>query len=296
MTLGGERSSIRTVSELDAFRSGLAAGAQRNIASALFGGLLDMCRLARALVIAGGIAVATQARAHHGIANFDLNKDIELSGVVTDLAFVNPHSWLYLERDRRRRRAYAVALRDARRDRAKPLRLVRRYVREWLDAFGSPAPRIGASRTRVISARSRSRTAAAWTATVSGRKPRQAAAGGAPGRLANGRPNLDGDWAAEQRVMTDRAASAARSCRSALPTSSRPARCRRAGARFRARAARRSRWRRRDSYGVDPAEPCRAHGGRQEGRRRIRRHRPPTTRACAASRRTSCSTGRSTRS
>src|ERR1043165_8798623 len=34
--------------------------------------------------------------AHHGIANFDLNKDIELTGVITDLAFVNPHSWLYL--------------------------------------------------------------------------------------------------------------------------------------------------------------------------------------------------------
>ena len=39
-----------------------------------------------------GLAVA-----HHGIANFDHNTDIELVGVVTSVEFINPHSWLYLD-------------------------------------------------------------------------------------------------------------------------------------------------------------------------------------------------------
>ena len=43
------------------------------------------------------IAIAGAAHAHHGIANFDLNTDIELAGVVTDVDFINPHSWLYLD-------------------------------------------------------------------------------------------------------------------------------------------------------------------------------------------------------
>ena len=34
--------------------------------------------------------------AHHGIANFDLNSDIELHGVLDHVEFLNPHSWLYL--------------------------------------------------------------------------------------------------------------------------------------------------------------------------------------------------------
>src|SRR5688572_17686796 len=46
------------------------------------------------LVICG--AAAANAFAHHGIANFDLNKDIAISGTVSKLAFVNPHSWLYV--------------------------------------------------------------------------------------------------------------------------------------------------------------------------------------------------------
>src|SRR5688572_12531362 len=42
------------------------------------------------------VVVVAEASAHHGIANFDLNKDIAISGTVSKLAFVNPHSWLYV--------------------------------------------------------------------------------------------------------------------------------------------------------------------------------------------------------
>src|SRR5262249_17788087 len=40
---------------------------------------------------------ATSAHAHHGVANFDLNKDIALEGVITSVEFVNPHSWLHFD-------------------------------------------------------------------------------------------------------------------------------------------------------------------------------------------------------
>lgn len=35
--------------------------------------------------------------AHHGIANFDLNIDISISGTISDIALVNPHSWVYVD-------------------------------------------------------------------------------------------------------------------------------------------------------------------------------------------------------
>ena len=37
------------------------------------------------------------AWAHHGVANFDLNKEITISGTVTRIDLVNPHSWLFLD-------------------------------------------------------------------------------------------------------------------------------------------------------------------------------------------------------
>jgi hypothetical protein len=39
-----------------------------------------------------GLMPTSHALAHHGIYNFDLNKDIELKGEITDVAFINPHS------------------------------------------------------------------------------------------------------------------------------------------------------------------------------------------------------------
>jgi hypothetical protein len=40
---------------------------------------------------------APAAYAHHGFGTFDMTKEIEITGTVTDLAFINPHSWLYLD-------------------------------------------------------------------------------------------------------------------------------------------------------------------------------------------------------
>jgi len=35
--------------------------------------------------------------AHHGLANFNLNIDISVKGQVTEIAMINPHSWIYLD-------------------------------------------------------------------------------------------------------------------------------------------------------------------------------------------------------
>ena len=40
---------------------------------------------------------APVAYGHHGFGTFDMTKEIEITGTVTNLAFVNPHSWLYLD-------------------------------------------------------------------------------------------------------------------------------------------------------------------------------------------------------
>jgi hypothetical protein len=37
------------------------------------------------------------AQAHHGFGTFDMRSEVEITGTVTDFAFVNPHSWLYLD-------------------------------------------------------------------------------------------------------------------------------------------------------------------------------------------------------
>ncbi len=35
--------------------------------------------------------------AHHGLANFNLNVDITVEGTIADIAMVNPHSWVYID-------------------------------------------------------------------------------------------------------------------------------------------------------------------------------------------------------
>ena len=46
-------------------------------------------------VLLGAVAIA--AHAHHGISNWDLNKDISLTGRLTQIDLINPHSWIHLE-------------------------------------------------------------------------------------------------------------------------------------------------------------------------------------------------------
>ena len=48
--------------------------------------------------VVGLLMAATLASAHHSVqAEFDLNKPITMTGVVTKVEWINPHSYLYLD-------------------------------------------------------------------------------------------------------------------------------------------------------------------------------------------------------
>jgi hypothetical protein len=50
------------------------------------------------LVVLGFLVAGLTASAHHSVqAEFDLNKPITITGVVTKVEWINPHSYLYLD-------------------------------------------------------------------------------------------------------------------------------------------------------------------------------------------------------
>jgi len=148
-----------------------------------------------------GVEVAS---AHHGIANFDLNTDIEVSGVVTEIDFINPHSWVYID----------VTNADGS---VTPWRCELRggtVLRRsgWTEDMFPAGMRI-----RITGSPDRRDPATCYTGTVFfpdgstvdrygqiETPPRVDVAAPRAARTDNGDPNLAGDWAPEQRVMTDR--------------------------------------------------------------------------------------------
>lgn len=159
----------------------------------------------RTLIFAGAaVAASGAAWAHHGIANFDLNKDVEIAGAVARLAFVNPHSWLYVDVTGSDGKVvqWQCEMRSA--------TVLRRSG--WSEAMFAPGTRL-----RITGSPDRHEPNTCYLGTVTfadgtsmdryGQRQKaeaSAAAATRPARLANGDPNLNGDWAAEQRVMTDR--------------------------------------------------------------------------------------------
>lgn len=156
------------------------------------------------LVAGSSIGVAPLALAHHGAGTFDIDSSVELTGVITRVDFVNPHAWVYFDvtdaegsvANHRCEMRSATTLRRSgwseelfaeglavtitgRGDRFDPNSC---YLSTIEFADGSRAERYGQLITPEESA-----------PTVSNR----------PARLADGRPNLSGDWAPEQLVMTD---------------------------------------------------------------------------------------------
>jgi hypothetical protein len=157
-------------------------------------------RILLAAVLAG---VPQAAAAHHGIVNFDMNAELEVSGTVTRLAFVNPHSWLYFDVTGADGRvtAWRCELRGA--------TVLRRSG--WTPELFAPGTRI-----TVSGAPDRFEPNTCYLGTVVfadgtridryGQITRAAAAARPaerPLRLPDGQPNISGEWAAEQRVLTD---------------------------------------------------------------------------------------------
>src|SRR5687768_4293466 len=158
----------------------------------------------RALSLVAASIGAANAFAHHGIANFDFNKDVAISGTVAKLTFVNPHSWLYVNvigadgqpaEWRCEMRAATVLRRSG-----------------WSEEMFARGSQISVTG---VPDRNEPNTCYLGTITFAdgtsmdryGQRQKAeptAVAAGRPERLANGDPNLNGDWAGEQRVMTDR--------------------------------------------------------------------------------------------
>ena len=154
------------------------------------------------VVFLAGAVLAPAALAHHGFGTFVMDEDIEITGTVTGLDFVNPHSWLYL--DVVGENGETVAMRCEMRsantlrrsgwtpdlfpvgkeititgspDRDDPYSC---YVSTLIFEDGSSLDRYGQIKA-----------------------PVEIGQGERPLRLANGELNISGDWAQEQRVMTD---------------------------------------------------------------------------------------------
>jgi hypothetical protein len=156
-------------------------------------------------VLVLGLAVGTAAvQAHHGISNWDLNKDITLSGTLTRIELINPHAWLHLQvvDAAGRPQPWKCEMRSA--------NALRRSG--WtLDMFKAGA------RVTVTGSPERFHGDQCYLSTIQfadgssmDRYGQRQLPGGASlvartrqVRTADGRPNLAGDWAAEQRVMTD---------------------------------------------------------------------------------------------
>lgn len=51
-------------------------------------------RLTPALAL---LLAVSPVSAHHGIANFNLNIDLTIEGTIADIALINPHSWIYVD-------------------------------------------------------------------------------------------------------------------------------------------------------------------------------------------------------
>ncbi len=149
------------------------------------------------------LLTATQATAHHGLANFNLNVDLTIKGKIADIALINPHSWIYVD----------VVNTDGSTAKWKcELRggtVLRRsgWTQEMFE-IGSDVTITGSpdrfeentcymGSIFFANGNKMDRYGQLVAAELEVRKPLEVK------RLANGAPDLNGDWAAEQVVMTD---------------------------------------------------------------------------------------------
>jgi len=150
--------------------------------------------------LAVGVLVCPAADAHHSFGTFLMNENIELKGTVTKLDYVNPHSWLHLKATGPdgQTAEYKCEMRSA--------TTLRRSG--WtLEMF---APGTGVT---VQGAPDRVDPHSCYVSTLVladgtqldryGQRVEANAAGERAARLPSGEPNLAGDWAQEQLVMTD---------------------------------------------------------------------------------------------
>jgi hypothetical protein len=158
----------------------------------------------RLIGAAVGLLAAGGAAAHHGFGNFDRSREVALSGVVTSIDFVNPHAYVYFDV------AGADGTKTAHRCEMRAATVLRRSgwspemfkPGEKIEITGAP-DRFDVNSCYVSTIVFADGTTADRYAQLS--KPAATAAPAAPraARLPSGEPNITGDWAPEQVVMTD---------------------------------------------------------------------------------------------
>jgi hypothetical protein len=146
--------------------------------------------------------MAPWAMAHHGFGTFLMNEDIEITGTVTGIDFVNPHSWLYLDVTQPDGKVVAV-------------RCEMRSATTLRRSGWSPDLFTAGTKITITGSPDRDDPYSCYVSTVifdDGSKidrygqiaaPAEIGQGQRPETLANGQPNISGDWAQEQVVMTD---------------------------------------------------------------------------------------------
>jgi hypothetical protein len=151
-------------------------------------------------LLAAGLVAVPAAHAHHGFGNFALDEDIELSGVVTKIDFVNPHSWVHFEV------TSADGTKAAHRCELRSATTLRRSG--WTAEMFAAGTQIS-----IQGSPDRAEKNACYVSTIKfgdgtvldryGQRIPATPAAERVARLPSGEPNLSGDWAVEQLVMTD---------------------------------------------------------------------------------------------
>jgi Family of unknown function (DUF6152) len=159
--------------------------------------------LAPALLL--GAALTGAASAHHGFGNFDTNQEITLKGTVSGIDFVNPHAYVYLSVSGAdgAKAPYRCEMRAATVLRRSGWSAEMFKPGDAITVTGAP-DRFDAHSCYVNTIAFADGTTADRYAQLSKPAQRPAAAASArPARLPSGEPNISGDWAPEQVVMTD---------------------------------------------------------------------------------------------
>ena len=152
-----------------------------------------------------GAALTGPAWAHHGFGNFDTNQEVTLKGTVTKIDFVNPHAYVYFSvvGGNGAKTPYRCEMRAATVLRRSGWSAEMFKAGDPITITGAP-DRFDAYSCYVNTIAFADGTTADRYAQLS--KPAQStapAASARPARTLSGEPNISGDWAPEQVVMTD---------------------------------------------------------------------------------------------
>ncbi len=150
--------------------------------------------------LAASVLVAGSAAAHHSFGTFLMNENIELKGTVTKLDYVNPHSWLHLTATGPdgKTSEYKCEMRSATTLRRSGWTLEMFAPGTGVTVQGAP-DRVDPHACYVSSLVLADGTQLdRYGQRIEAKAPVERAA-----RTPSGEPNLAGDWAQEQLVMTD---------------------------------------------------------------------------------------------